>query len=87
LAGYRFKRDVGITVWIGGCRLGTVRQDEARRERWFLPMHACPLEAGRVTVRLTSDNLYESRDDRQLGYIVHALGFAQPAPDGATDQR
>jgi len=88
LTGYRFKRDVGVTAWIDGCRLGTVRQDEARRERWFLPMLACPLEAGhRVTVRLVSDNLYESRDDRQLGYIVHALGFAESEPGNSTDQR
>ena len=88
LRGYHFKRDVGITAWVGGCRLGTVRQDESRRERWFLPMRNCPLDAGRrVTVRLTSDNLYESRDERQLGYIVHALGFAEPASGDATGQR
>jgi hypothetical protein len=88
LAGYRFKRDVGITAWIGECRLGTVRQDESRRQRWFLPMRNCPLETGRrVTVRLASDNIIESRDERQLGYIVHGLGFADPAPASASAQR
>jgi hypothetical protein len=87
LRGYRFKRDVGITAWIGACSLGTFRQNESRRERWFLPAQNCPIEAGRrVTVRLTSDNLYESRDDRELSYIVHAIGFASSA-DGAADQR
>jgi len=30
-----------------------------------------------------SDNLIESRDERQLGYIVHGLGFADPAVDPA----
>lgn len=80
LHGYRIKRDIGVTVWVGGCRLGSFRQDENRRERWWLPAANCPLNIGqRVTIRLTSDNLYESRDDRQLGYIVHGLGFAQPA--------
>ena len=80
LRGYRFKRDVGITVWAGACRLGAFRQDESRRERWWLPATQCGLQPGQlVAVRLVSDNLYESRDDRQLGYIVHALGFADPA--------
>jgi hypothetical protein len=84
LASYRFRHGVGITAWIGDCKIGTFRQDESRRERWFLPMTSCPLEAGqRVTVRLTSDNLIESRDDRQLGYIVNGLGFADPADDSA----
>lgn len=79
LHGYRIKRDIGVTVWVGGCRLGAFRQDENRRERWWLPAANCPLNVGqRVTIRLTSDNLYESRDDRQLGYIVHSLGFAGP---------
>ena len=76
LSGYRFDRGVGITAWIGDCSLGTFRQNESRRERWFLRMTNCPVETGhRVTVRLVSDNLIESRDERQLGYIVHALGF------------
>ncbi|HEV7489495.1 MAG TPA: glycosyltransferase family 39 protein [Rhodanobacteraceae bacterium] len=91
LSGYRIKRGVGITAWAGGCRLGTIHQDETRRERWWLPASNCPLNIGqRVTIRLTSDNLYESHDDRQLGYIVHALGFAQPvspATIGSNDQR
>jgi hypothetical protein len=83
LESYRFDRGVGITAWIGDCRLGTVRQSESRRERWSLPMSACPTGAGqRVTVRLVSDDVIESRDGRQLGYIVHALGFADTdAPD------
>jgi len=76
LASYRFDGGVGITAWIGDCRLGTFRQNESRRERWFLPMTNCAIETGRrVTVRLVSDNLIESRDERPLGYIVHALGF------------
>jgi hypothetical protein len=80
LQGYRFKRGVGIAVWVGGCRLGSFRQDDSRRERWWWPAANCPLNIGqRATIRLTSDNLYETRDDRQLGYIVHALGFADPA--------
>ena len=84
LTSYRFARGVGVTVWIGDCRLGTFRQDESRRERWFLPMTRCPIEAGRrVTVRLVSDNLIESRDERQLGYIVNGLGFADSAVDSA----
>jgi hypothetical protein len=91
LQSYQFKKDIGITAWAGACRLGTFRQDENRRERWWLSARNCPLTTGeRVTVRLTSDNLYESRDDRQLGYIVHALGFAAPEPAAAsasTDQR
>lgn len=83
LSGYRIKRDIGVTVRVGGCRLGSFRQNENRRERWWLPVANCPLNIGqRVAIRLTSDNLYESRDDRQLGYIVHALGFAQPLPAG-----
>jgi hypothetical protein len=85
LQSYQFKKDIGITVWAGACRLGTFRQDDSRRERWWLSARNCPLTAGeRVTVRLTSDNLYESRDDRQLGYIVHGLGFAAPDPPAAS---
>jgi hypothetical protein len=81
MQGYRLKRDVGITVWADACRLGTFRQDESRRERWWLPVRNCPLAAGQlVSMRLTSDNLYATRDNRQLAYIVHALGFADPAP-------
>jgi hypothetical protein len=81
LQGYRFKKDVGITVWAGACLLGTFRQDESRRERWWLSARNCPLTDGeKVAVRLTSDNLYESRDDRQLGYVVHGLGFAAVEP-------
>lgn len=77
LQGYRFNKDVGITAWAGACRLGTFRQNESRRERWWLSARNCPLIDGeKVAVRLTSDNLYESRDDRQLGYVVHGLGFA-----------
>ena len=91
LSGYRIKRSIGITAWVGGCRLGTIHQDETRRERWWLPASNCPLNIGqRVTIRLTSDNLYESHDDRQLGYIVHALGFAKPvsaAASGSNGQR
>ena len=80
LQGYRLKQGVGITVWVDGCRLGSFRQDDSGRKRWWLPAANCPLNSGqRATIRLTSDNLYESRDDRQLGYIVHALGFADPA--------
>jgi hypothetical protein len=88
LSSYRFDRDVGITAWVGDCRLGTFRQNESRRERWFLPMTSCPLETGRrVTVRLVSDNLIESRDDRQLGYVVHGLGFADAATADTPPQR
>ena len=88
LRGYRIKRDIGVTVWVGGCRLGSFRQDENRRERWWLPTANCPLNVGQLaTIRLTSDNLYESRDDRQLGYIVHGLGFAEPAAPAASGQR
>jgi 4-amino-4-deoxy-L-arabinose transferase-like glycosyltransferase len=81
LQGYRVKKEIGITASVGSCRLGTFRQDESRRERWWLSARNCPLSDGeRVIVRLTSDNLYESRDDRQLGYIVHALGFGTSEP-------
>jgi hypothetical protein len=85
LRSYRFKKEVGITVWIGACRLGTFRQNENRRERWWFPAANCPLQQGeRVAVRLTSDNLYESRDERQLAYIVHSLGFAEPLASTST---
>jgi hypothetical protein len=88
LTSYRFDHGVGITVWIGGCRLGTFRQNESRRERWFLPMTNCPLATGRrVTVRLVSDNLVESRDERPLGYIVNGLGFADSTSADASTQR
>ena len=81
LQSYRFNKDVGITVWAGTCRLGTFRQDETGRERWWLSVRNCPLVDGeKVAIRLTSDNLYESRDDRQLGYVVHGLGFASAEP-------
>ena len=80
LRGYRFKRAVGVTAWANGCKLGTFRQDEQRRERWWLPATHCGFSPGQhVVVRLVSDNVYESRDDRQLGYIVNGLGFADPA--------
>jgi 4-amino-4-deoxy-L-arabinose transferase-like glycosyltransferase len=85
LQGFRQQQDVGITVWIGSCRLGTFRQNESKRERWWLPAGNCPLKAGQlVGVRLTSDNLLVAGDDRQLAYIVHALGFAEPL---SADQR
>ncbi len=88
LTSYRFDRGVGITAWIGECRLGTFRQTESRRERWFLPMTNCPIETGRrVTVRLVSDNLIESRDERQLGYIVNGLGFGDSTAADASSQR
>ncbi|MET0231081.1 MAG: hypothetical protein ABW186_09145, partial [Rhodanobacteraceae bacterium] len=88
LAGYRFDHGVGITAWIGDCRLGTFRQNESRRARWSLPIANCPIEAGRrVTVRLVSDNLIESRDERQLGYIVNALGFGDSTTADASPQR
>ena len=88
LSSYRFDHGVGITAWIGECRLGTFRQNESRRERWFLPMTNCPTETGRrVTVRLVSDNLVESRDERQLGYIVHGLGFGDSAAADDSAQR
>jgi hypothetical protein len=87
LASYRFDHGVGITAWIGDCRLGAFRQNESRRERWFLPMN-CPVESGRrVTVRLVSDNLIESRDERPLGYIVNGLGFADGVERGDSAQR
>ncbi|HEY6986683.1 MAG TPA: hypothetical protein VH375_11420 [Rhodanobacteraceae bacterium] len=80
LKGYRHsKKDVGVTVSIGSCRLGTFRQDQSRRERWWLPVAQCAIRAGEVvTVRMVSDNILESRDDRQLGYVVHGLGFSEP---------
>lgn len=81
LGTYVSPRPVGISVTVDGCKLGTVRQDASRRERWWLPVRNCPLEAGAVVaVRVTADNLVDSRDDRQLAYVVHALGFADPLP-------
>ncbi|HKE47637.1 MAG TPA: hypothetical protein VKB52_06205 [Rhodanobacteraceae bacterium] len=88
LKGYIWRRPIGITVWLDGCRLGTFRQDENRRERWWFPVRNCPLKSESiVAARLTGDNLYDSRDDRQLGYIIHALGFAEPMPPGGEAQR
>ncbi len=51
-------------------------------------MTNCPIETGRrVTVRLVSDNLIESRDERQLGYIVNGLGFGDSTAADASSQR
>lgn len=86
LDAYHWHRPVGITVSIDGCKLGTIRQDEAGRQRWWLPMSNCPLQAGKtVAVRVTADNLFDSRDDRQLAYVIHALGFADPLPAGRVE--
>ena len=86
LKGYRHTDEVGVTASIGSCRLGAFRQDVSRRERWWLPAANCPLAAGQlVAVRLISDNILESRDDRQLGYIVHGLGFAEPLGSGSPE--
>ncbi|MGH8172604.1 MAG: ArnT family glycosyltransferase [Rhodanobacteraceae bacterium] len=78
---YQRRGGLGITVWIGDCRLGVIRQDEAVAKQLRLPMDACPLAAGDVVrVRLVGDNML-ARNDRQLSFIVNGLGFdSAPAP-------
>ncbi|HVT32220.1 MAG TPA: glycosyltransferase family 39 protein [Rhodanobacteraceae bacterium] len=81
---YRFEHGVGVAVSIGDCRLGAFRQDESARRVWKLATHDCALQKGStVAVRLVSDNVLDSRDGRQLAYIVHALGFVDSPADAS----
>jgi hypothetical protein len=84
LDAYRWRRPLGITVSLDGCKLGTFRQDANRRERWWLPVRNCPVQNGAlVAVRVTGDNLVDARDERQLAYVIHAFGFSDPLPSGS----
>jgi hypothetical protein len=81
---YRTGSSVGITVWINDCRLGTVNGDRAGDMQWRMPLAMCPLHEGDIAhVRVLSDNVIDSRDDRQMSFVARGLGFvraAQSAP-------
>jgi len=72
---YESGSPLGIGVWLGECRLGEIRQDQAFVMRWWLPLANCPLQDGAVRVRLVSDNFLRSKTDSQLSLIVRGLGF------------
>jgi len=83
IAGYLGGKRLDIQVWLGTCRLGTIRQDQEARMQWRLPVSACAIAPGQlVRVRLLSDNLFGAGGDRQLAFVAHGAGFdaaaAQP---------
>jgi 4-amino-4-deoxy-L-arabinose transferase-like glycosyltransferase len=76
MSAYRARHALGVTVWLDGCRLGTLHQDRSVRMQWQLPSGNCPLQDGQIVhARLVSDNTLDSRDDRQMSLIVYGLGF------------
>jgi len=77
---YRSGSRIGITVWIDDCRLGAVNGDRAGPMQWTLPMATCPLDSGHIAhVRVLSDNIIASRDDRQMSFVARGLGFVHAA--------
>lgn len=83
MRGYVSHDRLDIDVWIDACRLGTIHQDQDLHMHWWLPMRQCAPEVGQIVrVRLVSDNLVKSDDDRQIAFVAHGLGFdkgpAQP---------
>ncbi|HEY0180972.1 MAG TPA: glycosyltransferase family 39 protein [Dokdonella sp.] len=79
---YTEDHDVGIAVALDGCVLGTLRPASGARSRVSLPLDRCAPPSGRaVHVRLTSDDVLDARDDRQLSFVAYGAGFdAAPAP-------
>lgn len=75
---YRRAGGVHIAVWIDGCRLGVIHQDQEGLMRWWLPMRNCPLAPGAVVrARMVSDNVAKTGDTRQLSFVANGLGFDQ----------
>lgn len=75
---YRLGKRIGVTVWIGDCRLGTVVGALVGDVKWRLPLKTCALKNGDVEhIRLISDNVIDSRDDRQMSFIARGLGFVR----------
>jgi hypothetical protein len=74
--GYGLPGGVGITIRLDDCELGEVRLAFDTRARLSLPLAGCsPVPGQLVRARLRSDNLLLARDERQLSYVVGAMGF------------
>lgn len=78
---YRERTPLGIRVRIGDCELGVVHPAAGERSQPVLSMQACPQPRDSlVHVRLIADNLLDSTDDRQMGYVLRGAGFVSEAP-------
>jgi len=78
---YHRHRSVSVDAWIGDCKLGSATPSGHAEVRFDLKGCAPPVGSS-ARVRLLSDDVVDTVDDRQLAMVVNGLGFVDGAAPG-----